>query len=159
MAIIETRGVLASGQKALVELDSKTVQLAEDMYEGTLFGLDANGKAVKASTVAGSVVKAIGIIKEGGVREWGEGFVTDPNRVAKAGTYITINPFHRMAVEEGKFTIADVASQKPLYQGDAGTIVDVAPVGTGKLKKVVGYVIGQSTVFIDLTRDFGTILA
>ena len=150
--------VLASGLKAIAESRGKTVAVAESMDEGTLFGLNAQGKAVKATQLAGSVVKPIGVVYEGSVREWGEGFVEDPNRPLNTKSYVDIISRHRIGVAEGTFTIADVASQKPVYLGLAGEFTTTVPTGTGTFKKIVGVVVGQSTVEIDLMRDLGVVI-
>ena len=151
--------VLASGLKAVAESRGKTVAVAESMENGTLFGLNAQGKAVKATKLAGSVVKALGMVYEGSVREWGEGFVEDPNRPLNTKSYVDIMARHRVGVAEGTFTIAQVADKTPVYLGLAGEFTTTVPTGTGTLKQRVGIVVGQSTVEIDLNADLGEILA
>jgi len=150
--------VLASGLKAIAESRGKTVAVGESMENGDLFGLNSVGKAVKATNLAGAIIKPLGMVYEGSVREWGEGFIEDPNRPINAKSYVDIMARHRVGVAEGTFTIADVAGQKPVYLGTAGQFTTTVPTGVGTFKKIVGVVVGQSTVEIDLLRDLGTTL-
>lgn len=151
------RKVLASGLQAVAETRQKTVKTAEDMTDGTLFGLNASGLAVKATNLAGSVIKAVGMVYEGSARLWGEGFVENPDRVLRAGEYVDIIPFHRVGVTEATYSIAQVAGKTPVYLGTAGEFTTILPSGVGTLIQRVGIIVGRSTVDIDLTIDLGTL--
>lgn len=145
--------VHASGIDAIGELNMKTGKALVDLQEGLFVGLDANGKLVKATNVAGSYVRATTVIKEGNDALVTEGFVLNPARTLRAGRTQDIEFHFILDVDKETFSQAEVNARTPIYLGVGGAWTKTKPVGAGTLVQEVGFVLTKSTIYVDLTKD------
>lgn len=127
----------------------KNVVLNEDITEGLLFGLNGDGKAVKADASTGVVAK--GIVIRGSASGWGEAVVFNKVSTLKTGDYTDLNKYAVIDVPAGTYTNAQIGNK--LYLGTAGAYTTVENTTLGQLNQEVGYVLSTDAVAIDLTKD------
>lgn len=127
----------------------KNVVLNEDITEGLLFGLNKDGKAVKADASTGVVAK--GIVIRGSANGWGEAVVFNKVSTLKTGDCTDLNKYAVIDVPAGTYTNAQIGNK--LYLGTAGTYTTVENTTLGQLNQEVGYVLSTDAVAIDLTKD------
>lgn len=137
------------GIKALQETGAFYADVLADMAEGTLAGINAQGKLVPATNVTGGNIKAVTVIIEGSEQKFGEAFDIMPNRPLRTKRGQTVEKY--FILEDSAITFADLG--KPVYLATAGGYTTTVPVGAGVLKQIVGQVLAKGQILIDLTRD------
>ena len=71
-----------------------------------LIGRDATtGEWVKATNVAGSVIRAISVVKEGAIARPGEAYVSNPDRDMAIGAPQTADKFFLLEVPKNTYTL------------------------------------------------------
>lgn len=101
-----------------------TVEVAEEMALGTLVGLNAEGKAVKAN---GDSVLAVGVVYKTSPESFGEAFKLNGVGVIKVGDFMDIHPF---AVVENVDELTGVKVGEPVFAAAEGKM---AKAGTQKV--------------------------
>ncbi|MGL5962423.1 MAG: hypothetical protein ACRCZ0_10820 [Cetobacterium sp.] len=102
-----------------------TVYTAEELGEGVLFGLNAEGKAI----VCDGTIKAIGINVKTSAEGWGEAFKFNGESVLRVGEHIDVHAFGHVIADE----LAGIAVGDDVYAGANGLL---AKTGTQKVGTV-----------------------
>ena len=125
-----------------------------------LIGRDATtGEWVKATNVAGSVIRAISVVKEGAIARPGDAYVSNPDRDMAIGAPQTADKFFLLEVPKDTYTFAQVSARTPIYLGVDGAFVTTVPTGVGTLVQKVGEVHERNFIKINLELDpQGTVL-
>jgi len=131
-----------------------------DLEPGLLVGRDATtGKLIKATQLAGSVVRALTMVIEGSMRKPGLAHVANPDEPLYAGQAQDMVETFLVEVPKNTFSMAEVAAATPIYLGLDGAWTKTVPTGTGTLKQQVGKVVEHNFIRFDLSNPQGEILA
>lgn len=117
-----------------------SVETAEDMGRGLLYGLDSDGKAILADQATD--VCAVGIVVETSLHEFGEAFnLQKADAVLKKGEFIDVYTqgiVYAEEIIEGSGKVGD-----PVYLGTAGKLTLTKPVAN--TVQVIGAVANAKT--------------
>ena len=135
-----------------------SVKAKIDLEPALLVGRDTvTGELIKATNVAGSIVRALTVVVEGSMRKVGLAHVANPDEPLYAGQAQDMVETFLLEVPKGTFSMAEVAVGTPIYLGVDGAWTKTLPTGTGTLRQQVGKVVEHNFIKIDLTNPQGTL--
>lgn len=148
---------IATGAEQPINRDGRVP--AEELDEGDLVGLNADGELVAADADAAAQIQAIGVAFAPVVDE--SKYFDETVRQAVHSEQVTLQNGNRIAYvrygvilenadEDWGFTPGE-----PVYLAVGGGFTDVAPSGTDEVVQCVGYAIDDGeAVFLDIDADY-----